>query len=42
MKELRPAVAIEKEIFITVVVVVAPDGTHRDTGLTTVDVGKAD
>ena len=42
MKELGPAVLVEEEILVAVVVVVAPDRAHRDAGAGAVDVGDAE
>ncbi len=41
VKQLGPAVLVEEEILVAVVVVVAPDGAHRDAGAGAVDVGDA-
>ena len=41
VEQLRPSPAIEQEILVAVVVVVAPDRPHRDAGLGVVQIGNA-
>ena len=40
-EQLRAPVSIQQEVLVAVVVVVAPDGAHRDAGLAPIHVGDA-
>src|SRR6266542_1997200 len=41
MKKFRPSPLIEKQVFISIIIVVAPDGAHGDAGAGNINVRDA-